>query len=184
MTVFEMASIAGLILGPVAGAWIAFKLQDRALVRNRQLDVFRILMRTRRTPLNPDHVGALNLVEIDFSNHRSVLTAHKQLFDSFSKPLARLESEIHAPTDSDSERLAKDNAFALRQFGDRQHLLAKLLFSMGKALGYRLEQLDILEGGYHPTYHANLEQQQEALRLFLMSIAKGEQSFPVRVVGP
>jgi hypothetical protein len=182
MNIFEIASTAGLVIGPITAAIIAFKLQDRATMRSRQLDVFRTLMRTRRTPLSPEHVGALNLVEIDFAGHADVLQCHKMLFENFSKPASRLISEEHQPNDDDATRQKKDQAYGTRAYGERQHLLVKLLFSIGRALGYRIEQLDILEGGYHPTFHAELELQQELLRRYLISIANGERSFPVRVV--
>jgi len=182
MTSFELASVAGLVLGPIAAAMIAFKLQDRAMVRQRRLDVFRTLMRTRRTPLNPDHVGALNLVEIDFAGHRTVLEAHKRLFDSFSRQSPRSDGETHNPTDDDGERQRKDSVYGTRLFEERQHLLAKLLFSMGRVLAYRIEQLDILEGGYHPSYHAEIELQQGLMRNYLVKLASGEQSLPVRVI--
>ena len=62
-------------------------------------------MRTRRTPLNADHVGALNLVEIDFADHAAVLAAHRKLFESFSKPLPRLEMEVERRKDDQSKRV-------------------------------------------------------------------------------
>ena len=44
------------------------------------MEIFRMLMRTRRTRLYPEHVGALNLVEIEFAHDRPVIDAWRELF--------------------------------------------------------------------------------------------------------
>jgi hypothetical protein len=38
----------------------------------RRLHVFRTLMATRRIPISPDHVNALNLIEVDFYKCKKV----------------------------------------------------------------------------------------------------------------
>ena len=74
MTLSEWLTLLAIVLGPLFGVWLARHMQDRAIYRERRMDIFRTLMRTRRTPMWPDHVGALNLVEIEFSEKGTLLT--------------------------------------------------------------------------------------------------------------
>jgi hypothetical protein len=67
MTLVEGLTIFALIVGPVAAVCITRWLDQARVVKDRQLDVFRALMRTRKAAQSPDHVNALNLVEIDFT---------------------------------------------------------------------------------------------------------------------
>ena len=46
------------------------------------MDLFRTLMRTRRVPMSADHVGALNLIEIEFASEPDVLAAWKLLYQT------------------------------------------------------------------------------------------------------
>ncbi len=182
MTAFEIASILGLFVGPIAGALIAFRLQDRAIIRARRLEDFRILMRNRRTTVSPEFVGAFNLIEIDFNGEKTVIDAYKRLFDSFCNSPSRQGAEEYRSGDSDEVRLQKDNAYGQRCLEERQRLLTKLLFAMGRALGYKIEQLEILEGGYRPNLHATIESQQEVLRNYLIALATGQQALAVKLM--
>jgi hypothetical protein len=72
-----IATIIALLVGPILAVWVTRRNDDRRLKQTRRMDVFRTLMRTRRVRLNPDHVGALNLVEIEFHGEASVIEAWK-----------------------------------------------------------------------------------------------------------
>jgi hypothetical protein len=52
------------------------------------MDVFRTLMRTRRMRLNPDHVGALNLVEIEFYRQADVIAAWETYWEHLRRAFA------------------------------------------------------------------------------------------------
>jgi hypothetical protein len=64
----DSLTVLAIVIGPIAAVAITRWLNDRRDQRNRRMDIFRTLMRTRRSPMSPDHVGALNLIEIEFSN--------------------------------------------------------------------------------------------------------------------
>jgi uncharacterized protein DUF6680 len=74
-SILGLAIVIATFAGPI-GAVIVTRLIDRKRAqRDRQLDVFRALMRTRKGALQPDHVNALNLVEIEFHKVSTVLAA-------------------------------------------------------------------------------------------------------------
>ena len=43
------------------------------------MDIFRTLMRTRLMQLDHEHVGALNLVEVEFANNTNVVKSVEEL---------------------------------------------------------------------------------------------------------
>ena len=64
---------------------------------------------------------------------------------------------------------------------DRQSLRTKLLSEMARSLGFRVEQLDIFEGGYVPQGHVDIEREQAAIRRLLTEIADGKRSLPIEI---
>jgi hypothetical protein len=114
------------------------------------------LMRTRKAALSPDHVNALNLVEIDFYGSKSVRAAHSELIRHFN------------------------NYGNNPQWYERHRtLLAKLLSEMAAYLGYQIPQLEVFEGGYYPSGFAQAEELQQALRLGLIELLGGKRTLPV-----
>lgn len=182
MPLNEILTIIALVGGPIAAVLVTRHLDDKRQYASRRMDVFRTLMRTRRTVLHPDHIGALNLVEIEYSNDKHVLTAWKALFTNFGSSQGRLEAEkIDGLTDaSDIER--RNQIFGTRLGQERQTLLAKLLHAMAKALGFKIEQLEIFEGGYTPQFWANIEIDQETIRKYVVDLAKGRNVVPMAVI--
>jgi len=69
----SIATIVAVFLGPIFAVLVTPWVDNERLKQNRRMEVFRTLLRTRRIRLNPDHVGALNLVEIEFYGEKGVL---------------------------------------------------------------------------------------------------------------
>lgn len=145
------------------------------------MDIFKTLMRTRRTPIAPEHVGALNLVEIEFYNKPLVINSLKNLFSHFGTEHARNSDERISNEMAPSEITRRNEIFSLRLFEERQRLLAKLLHAMAITLGFKLEQLEIFEGGYTPQGWSNDQIEQMTMRKFLLEAFEGKRSFTVRL---
>jgi hypothetical protein len=163
----EGLTIFALIAGPVASVLITRWFDRSRAAKDRQLDVFRELMRTRRgtLALSPDHVKALNLVEIEFYGSKFVLDAHRALIGHFAA--------------ADSRSLYVSNPEWYEQY---RTLLSKLLSEMAALLGYgRIQQLDVFRGGYAPTVWQHIDEQQMALRLGFIDLLNGKRSLPVHV---
>ena len=94
--------------------------------------IFRTLMRTRggTSKASVDHVAALNLVEIEVRNDKVVHDAWKKHFNILYR-LGRNENV---------DPLSLDKS------------LANLLQLISRTLGYKIEGLEIFEGGYTPQY--------------------------------
>ena len=54
-----------------------------------------------------------------------------------------------------------------------------MLHAIAKSLGFRIEQLEIFEGGYTSVGWGSAFDQEAAIRQFLFEIASGQRSFPV-----
>jgi len=182
MTLNEFVTIIALVAGPAVAVVITRYLDDQRAYKARRMDVFRTLMRTRRAALSADHIGALNLVEIEFADEPPVLEAWKNLFQHFGSPQGRRENEkIEGVTDQ-NEIKTRNEGFGTRIGEERQRLLAKLLHAMAKVLGFKIEQLEIFEGGYTPQFWANIESEQEIIRKFVVDLAHGNTVVPMGVI--
>ncbi|MEI4233077.1 DUF6680 family protein [Roseovarius sp. D22-M7] len=167
MTAQFWITTAAIVLGPVVAVIITFLLQKRSDLRQRKLFVFRSLMTTRKTPLSPERVQALNLVEVEFHKEKNVL-------DKFERLLRTYNDQVRWRSDDTEIRNE-----VIKEVDDRT---AELLREMGSVLGYRLENLDLLRGGYYPEAFSTLEKQQEEIREFLVGLNKGIRHLPTAVV--
>ena len=156
-----LATIAAVFLGPIAAVLITRLIDNYRLRSDRRMDVFRTLMRTRKMKLTPEHVGALNVVEIEFHGERKVIDAWRNYFEHLAKKV---------PADK-----VEEDAF----HRERDGLLAKLLHAIAKVLNFKIEQLEIFEGGYVPQGWWQDEVQLRALRHYMLQIFMGNRGLPI-----
>jgi hypothetical protein len=159
--IFSWSILAATFLGPIAAVLMTRYIDHLRERSARRLWIFRTLMATRRTWLSPEHIAALNQVELDFQNATGVMNAYRTYMKNLATPFQ--------PEDND------------RVAHERQSMRTKVLSEMAKTLGIRVEQLDIFEGGYVPQGHVDIERQQAAIRRLLSEIADGKRSLPIEV---
>jgi len=155
---FDWLTLVAIFMGPVLAVFVTRWVDQRRENRSRRLDLFKTLMRTRSARLNPEHVGALNLIEIEYYKDKRVLGA----LESYFKHLNDVRP------DADKWLVKADN------------LLTKLLYEVAKSLGYEIEQLQILTGGYAPSGWQEVEQRQTDTQRMLLSLLKGDIALTVR----
>ncbi|MCH8863504.1 MAG: hypothetical protein IID51_13505 [Proteobacteria bacterium] len=181
MSVSDWVTVAAIILGPVFGAWFAIEWGERRMKQERKLHVFRMLMGTRRAVMSPEHVQALNLIEIEYADEPKVVGRWHDLLQHFADPQPKQEDETVTDEMTQEAKSVCQSKFDLRLSNERQKLLAKLLQEMGKKQGFDLEQFDISEGGYYPVGFENIDLQQQAIRRFFVDIYLGNRVFPISV---
>lgn len=125
----------------------------------RRLQIFRTLMATRRVGINPDHVSALNLIEVDFYKCEKVESAWKAY-------KAHLFLKNIPAGDPEWEK-------------EKEKLLARLLFQIGIVLDFNIPELDIYEGGYSPEGWAWRDSLQSEVLGFFRELRRGEKLFPI-----
>ena len=183
MTANEILTLIALIAGPLAAVGLTRYVDQRRERISRRMDVFRTLMRTRRAPTTIEHVGALNLIEIEFASDPQVLSAWKALFTHFAREHPRRFDETTV-SGQDIENRRREGLFSKRLAEERATLLTKLLHPMAKALDFKIEQLEIFEGGYIPQGWEDELVEQRLVRNFLIELYRGGVALPVMVFNP
>lgn len=166
-----VATLSGPVLAVQAQKWI-----ERASERRKRKDwVFQTLMATRSARLSPEHVRALNMIELAFygprrfskqsENDRKVIASWREYLDHFW---------------GIGEHPSEDAARAWSLTGDE--LLINLLDNMGTSLNYEFDRVQLKKGWYSPKAHGNLEADQEAIRTGIASLLAGRTSLKMDVV--
>lgn len=178
----EWITLAAIALGPIAAVFVTRFIDARRERHERRMAIFRDLMRTRRNPLVPDFVGALNLIEIEFPKDTVVLQSFKDLMKHFGTDHARRADERDDNVEDATEGRIRDERFFNRLGTERAALIAKLLHAVAKALKFKIEQLEIFEGGYSPQGWHNIETEQSAIRRYVIDLALGRRVVPIGIV--
>lgn len=180
----EILTITALILGPLLAVCVGRNLDDRRLKRERRMDVFRTLMRTRRETLSFDHVSALNLVEVEFQSDRKVIDAWKDYLDYLCQKPGKTHGEELSDDMSEPERQIRNERYDSRIMLERQELLIKLLRVMARTLDHEVEVPSIFKSGYSPQGWAEIENQQAITRQFVVDLYYGRRGLPVCPIDP
>jgi hypothetical protein len=62
----DWINIVAILVAPLVAVQVSLWLERRKERRRRQLETFRTLMATRASGLAPDHVKALNMIDVEF----------------------------------------------------------------------------------------------------------------------
>lgn len=161
----DIATLAAIVLGPILAVAVD-RIQSRWTdSKRRRLETFRDLMRTRRARLDPVHVGALNLVDLEFYGREKVIGAYSAYIEHLSTPL---------PMPDAQERF----------FEKREELLVKLLYEMGQDLGYEFDKRDLETMAYGPTGWNNDQNLHRQNMTLLNEMLSGRRSLPVSSMQP
>jgi hypothetical protein len=151
-----VAVVIATLLGPILAVFVTRYVDKRRERTTRQYETFRALMRSRRANLSPEYVSALNTVEIEFAGIKSVEDAQRLLFQHLNL----------RPQPGD--------------WGDRLHRLqTRLLYAIAKQLGFEVEQLDVLEGGYVPQGWGTTEEQNTEVRNNVLEVLRGRRALKI-----
>ncbi len=158
-------TIVAIVLGPVVAIMTSQYLDKVRADKQRKLDVFRTLMQTRSMQISPEHVGALNLVELEFRDCPRVVSSWKEYLAHLGEELPPIE-----------EKTQYDRAIQ-----KRDTLLTTLIDEMAKVLSIKIAQLEILRGNYVPQGWADAEWEQQLARRGLIDVLHGRTPIQVRV---
>jgi hypothetical protein len=163
-----VATALAAVVGPVVAVWITRMSDDRKEIQGRRMDIFRTLMRTRKMPVHFDHVGALNLIEIEFANDESVIRAWKEYLKNLSEPFP-----------SNAEEAVQSNFLK-----KRETMLTKLISEIAKVLKFKVEQMDIFEGNYIPQGWHDDDWEQKLARKGLIDVLSGRRPIVIQPYAP
>jgi hypothetical protein len=146
------------LVSPLIAVGVTRWRDEKAAEKERKERIFRILMATRRIALNPDHVHALNSIEVAFYGCEKVIKAWKDYL-------------LHLNSRTPDEEWVKT----------KETKLSELLYAISLELGYSLSSLDIFNGGYAPGGWATRENNQDRVLAFLSDVATKSVPVPLSI---
>ncbi len=159
MALNEVLMIVAIILAPVIAVQVQKWLEIFREERGRRLRIFKTLMATRAANVSPEHVQALNMIDLEFQGKR-----YKSVTDAWKTYLDHLAS------------FPKDSEEAIQQqwVDKRIDRLTILLMEMGKCLGYEFDEVHVKKGVYAPEAHGQLENENMLIRRGLLRLLYGD----------
>ncbi|MER2509984.1 MAG: DUF6680 family protein [Amaricoccus sp.] len=155
-----LATIFAIIYGPIRAVQVTRKLDREREAQDRKSSIFRDLMRTRAIRLDPLHVGALNLVEVEFYGNDKVIGAYQLYVQHLSTSAPSADA---------------DNAF----FQERLDRFIDLLFEIANTLGYKFDKRDLERRAYSPQgWETDLGTQRRNAAL-LSEVLEGRRALPI-----
>lgn len=154
---FLWVNLLAIIAGPILAVIVGSVLARRSSNFDRRMAIFRDLMRHRRTILNTEYVGALNLVEVEFNKYPAVISRWRDLYEHLNNPT--IERDL-----PDAWRKWNDKT-------DRLHIL--LIHAIARSSKLPIEQLDIV-AGYAPRAWEDNEGHQRQIQEALLKVLNGE----------
>jgi hypothetical protein len=136
-----VSTLLGPILAVQAQKWVE-RVHEQ---RNSKRKVFYALMGTRATPVAPEHVQALNRIDLEFGGTRlnPPNASDRAVVDKW---------RIYA--DHLNHRALEGDEAAARAWKERtDELLVDLLAALSHALGYSFNRVELKRGVYYPQAH-------------------------------
>jgi len=148
MRLIEFINIAAVLLSPLIAVQVSFYVERLKRKRERKDQIFKTLMATRATKLDPQHVRALNGIFIEFYGEKRRDKAVVAAWTAYQDQLNNLEQFRKS---RDVWQSAADVLFI------------DLMYKMGECLNYDLDRTAIKNTGYVPEAHAVMEDGLRAL---------------------
>ena len=128
MTLSDTLIVLATLLSPLIAVQVTRYLDDRKEKQGRKLHVFKTLMATRASQLAPEHVEALNRIDLEFSPNDKKEKAVLDIWQKYLDHLGIKDMDPNMWTDK------------------RVDILIELLHAMSGALGYGFNETQIKNG--------------------------------------
>ena len=158
----DVAIVLATLLGPIFAVQAQRFIDLRREKRQRRLNVFYTLMRTRGSPLAMDHVNALNGVPLEFAGSEGKIAAVRTAWKVYMNHLSKN---------------ASDQGWGQK----RSELLIDMLQKMGESLNYKFDTVELEKDIYSPIAHGQIEFDQDTIRRGVAALFRGETSLPMVV---
>ena len=168
------ATIFATLVGPILAVQAQKVLEFSRERQNRKVWVFTQLMMTRQQRLSPDHVRALNLIDVTFYGHK--------VFGLFQRRSEADEEVINAWKTYRTRLVAKPDDMSWELWGSKHtESFFALLKTMAIATGYKFGDAELETSSYAPQAYANRETREDMLRDLAVKVLKGDQALTLNV---
>jgi hypothetical protein len=170
----DWAVVFATLVGPILAVQTQKAIETLRERRNRKTYVFEQLMATRRARLSPEHVQALNMIDLVFYGRRVMgvqrrSAAEQNVLDCWKEYLDHLNNR------TDDEPIAQ---WVTK--GDE--LFTNILYAISNDIGYRFDRVQLKRGAYSPIAHGELEEEQNELRKSMLSLVTGKHALKMDLV--
>lgn len=169
--ILPLLTILAIVVGPILAIEVQKLLEKRREALFRKLLIYKTLMATRGTILSPQHVEALNLIDIEFNSRDR---KEKKVLDAWRV----YRDHLGESRKGDDQ---PDNTEVKAWLDRRVELLTRLLSEMGQFLGYDFDEVQIRKGSYYPTLLGTVEDESHQIRSQFARVLRGEVSIPMKV---
>jgi hypothetical protein len=166
MKISDWIMIIAVLLAPLVAVQVQKILERYRETSNRRLNVFKTLMATRAATTSPQHVQALNMIDLEFQGDK-----YKGITDAWKTYLDHL---YHYPKEDPNQQPVWEEK--------RNELLSKLLIEMGKPLGYYFDEVHVKRGIYTPQAHTVIETEMHLIRNGLVRLLHGQSNLKMDVI--
>lgn len=173
--------IAATVLGPVLAVQ-AQKWVERATEnRRRKVEIFETLMATRAARLTPEHVRALNKIDLVFNKGwilwASAREKEKAVIAAWR---THLDNMNHSPFTKEN---TNPEASVVEAWSQRcTESIIELLLAMSQTLGYDFDRVQVRRGVYHPQGYVDIDTALNEIRQGLVKVLAGQRPIPMNVV--
>lgn len=163
MTLTEILLILSTLISPFLAVYAQKSIERWRHRHDQKVWIFKTLMGTRAATLAPNHVQALNMIDLEFVGSSAAEVNVRQLWREYLDQLGSL------PENADKHHVTQWNLKNL------EHLVS-LLVAMGKCVGYEFDPVYIRKSIYSPKGHETDENESRTIRLLLLQLLRGERS--------
>lgn len=169
-----IAAILATLFSPLIAVQVQKWIERATERRNAQQNIFRTLMATRATRLDPNHVHALNSIDLDFGTAgRRQNPREREVIDRWRLYADQLNLALPEPSTE-----AQQEAWVQRA----DDLFIELLFALSQCLGYSFDRVQLRRAVYRPRGHGQVELRQDIIQRGFAGLFTGETSLPMRVI--
>lgn len=160
-------TVFAIFYSPIVALRVQKKIEAFNEKKQKKENIFKILMATRADVLSLEHVKALNMIDIEFYEEKTIRNAWNVYRDHLNS---------YPKTQNEQEQ---------KNWGDKaRDYLATLLSSISEYQGYNFDKVILKKGAYLPETHYWQPRQEEFIRAFLIKVLNGETAIKIELIPP
>ena len=153
-----IATVFAIVYGPLRAVEITRRKDQERDAEARKRLILAALMRTRKMTMHPDHVGALNQVQLEFHNHQPVLEAYRAYIANLTEVVPPEGNDLHN--------------FMTR----RNDRFFDLLHSIANASGVVIDRHELERLAYVPFGWQTEQNELQAFRTAMLAVLHGQRA--------
>jgi hypothetical protein len=170
----DWATIVAALLGPILAVQAQKAVESLREKHRRKVFLFEQLMATRAARIAPEHVRALNMIDLVFYGERVLgfqrrSPKEQRVLDAWKEYHDHLNDKV------------EDSQISL-WVAQGDELFTNLLYAVAQDLGFKFDRVQLKRGAYSPIAHGEIEAEQTELRKATLSLVTGKHALKMNVV--